>query len=301
MENIFLPPKKERRVALLRNKMRLKLAMVKVLVIVLVVWLAGSLAYALPLQAPHVEVLGIRQANGKLKLDVSQNELYQLDNLNPGDVREAKLTITNKDYDECVKLYLRAQVIKWNANNDEGKPSIFDEGVLQIRVLNGSEQLYPENNGEYGPIPEFGSGAEGIFLGTLCKGKSKDLHITVRLDGPNTGNEYQGETAQVQWVLVAAYEGEKPPVKPDPDRPDDRDPDPGPTPKEEIEVPPEEPPAGKPEVPEEPVVEVPPEGVPAGPEPTMPKTGEESHLLYYLLGGLALLAGTQITYPRRRS
>jgi len=75
---------------------------------------------------------------------------------------------------------------------------------------------------------------------------------------------------------------------------------PNPKPPEEIEVPPEEPPIGPPEIPPEPPLEVPPEPVPIGVPPVMPKTGEEAPTPFYLLGGLALLAGTQMAWGRKR-
>jgi len=136
-----------------------------------------------------------------------------------------------------------------------------------------------------GPVAGFAG--DTISLGRFRPGESGNLVATVHLPGPETGNDYQGKTASVKWIFTAQTSD---------DGGGDGGDKPKPKPPEEIEVPPEEPPIGPPEIPPEPPLEVPPESVPIGVPPVMPKTGEEAPTPFYLLGGLALLAGTQMAW-----
>ncbi|NLG87586.1 MAG: hypothetical protein GX489_10300 [Firmicutes bacterium] len=243
------------------------------------------LLMAVPAWAQSADLELVGEAAG-LVLVPPDKKLLDLGNMNPGDTRQSTLKIRN-DYSRWYDLWLRAE------DPTAQKPSLLEQ--LELTVTLRGEKLYQ------GPVAGFAG--DTISLGRFRPGESGELVATVHLPGPETGNEFQGKSASVKWVFTAQTsggggggggggEGGGGGGKP--------------RPPEEIEVPPEVPPTGipkiPPEVPVEPplLLEVPPEPVPTGIPLTMPKTGEDLPYLYYLLGGLALLAGSQLACTRKR-
>ncbi len=138
---------------------------------------------ALPALAAGIEVIGAEEG---LVLTPAGGSLFDLENMNPGDTRAATVNLRN-DYSRWYHLWIRAGEI----TADE--PSLFE--VMELRVNYGDKLLYQ------GPVEGFA--AEAIYLGRFEPGESGELLVTVHLPGPETGNEYQGKSASVQWIFSA--------------------------------------------------------------------------------------------------
>lgn len=218
-----------------------------------------------------------------LKLDPADGKLFNLENINPGDTRTARITIEN-NYTRAIDLYLWAEDLMEEPESEDPedpenpKPSLLKQLVLT--VSHRGNLLYEGNPVTVADFPVPGSPGEYIKLGRYSRYQTGELVATLHLPGPTTGNQFQGKTASVNWIFGAepvkgggggggggteeTYEPEPPAVPPE---------------EEELEITPE----------------------PPGVKPDMPRTGQEAPYLYYLLGGLALLTGTQmIRRPKRR-
>ena len=132
----------------------------------------------------------------------------------------------------------------WAEDLADREPGLLE--ILELTVLYRGKALYR------GPVANFAGAA--VYLGRFRPGESGELVATVRLPGPETGNEYQGKSASVKWIFIAQA-------------------------SEEIVVEPEPPGIS----PEEPL------------SPDLPRTyGAGGPGFYFLLGSLALLAGTPL-------
>lgn len=234
--------------------------------------------------AQDLELIG---TNLGLEIIPSDTRLFDLNRLNPGDRKEAKVTIKN-NYSQAFQLYMRTERI--SPVPSQGEPDLFEQLILTVYL--GDEEIYS------GPMKNFA--ASNISLGRFSSGAIKDLRAVVYLPGPETGNEFQGENLEVKWIFTAQAD-----APPDPDPEDPEEP-------ENPEVPeiPEEP--EEPEVPETPVDpeeeidEEIPQDVPELDDeeiideetpkdvPKMPKTGEIPSIVFYGLGMVMVMMGIGI-------
>lgn len=262
----------------------------------------------------YAEDLELRGTNIGLEVIPTSTRLFDLQNLNPGDVEEGKVTIKN-NYIAPFNLYMRAERDENSPLPPAGEVDLFEQMILTVN-LRGNE-VYS------GSMKDFATSDE--LLGRFNPNDIEELGATISLLGPETGNEYQGKSVDVNWIFTATSEG--PPVDPvDPpgDRPD-RDDEPrivvvpGPTeliiieedevPRGEPEVPEEEElieleeeeiPKGQPEIPEEEeLVEIKEEEIPKG-VPKLPKTGELSPIIFYGAGMMFILVGTQLGFKKKK-
>lgn len=251
----------------------------------------GLIFHSFPSQS-YAEDLELIGKDIGLVIEPENTKLFDLSNLNPGDTKTAKLTIKN-NYRNPFSLYMRAE--RMGELPGEGEVDLFD--ILTITVKLRGEVIYE------GPIKNFA--VSSIYLGKFNPGSVKELIAEVHLPGPETGNEYQGKSAEVKWIFIA--ESSSPPPDDDDDKPDK----PGkPTEKPEekpVEVPVEEVPEGEPEVPiEEPIeepeepeeiVDVPEGDVPIDKpdtpkdKPKIPKTGELPTQIFYISGSILVVLG----------
>ena len=239
---------------------------------------------ALPALAQTADLELVGSAAG-LILNPSNGQLFDLGNLNPGDTKTACIDIRN-DYSSWYDLFMQVK-----EENDSAGPSLLEK--LELTVTHKGTVIYE------GPLKGFAG--KPIELGRYRPRDNERLCFTVHLPGPETGNEYQGQSANVKWVFTAQGQkssggGDDPDPRPKPDPKPDPEPDPP------VEVPDPEIPEGPvdpPAPPVEPPIEVPGDEVPAGPPPEMPKTGQAAQTPFYLLGGLAVLAGAQVVRSRK--
>jgi LPXTG-motif cell wall-anchored protein len=214
-------------------------------------------------------------------------------NLNPGDSKQSCLELTNSG-SETLTVYIRTN-IKANSEKSPRGGNLADAMTLIIK--DGGKTVAA---GSVKEVSEEGN----VLLGDLAPGADKIICFFTHFPA-GAGNDYQGAAVTVNWTFttqVVTGDVDEPTEPEDPDKPDrpDRDRDPRPKPPTEVEIPPEAPPIGVPKLPVgPPLIEVPVEPVPIGPPPAMPKTGQEANTPYYLLGGLVLLAGTQVTFKRK--
>ncbi len=237
---------------------------------------AAALAAALLLMIA-VSPAGVRAADlveliaddTGLVLIPEDGKLFELEGMMPGDTATATIEIRNS-YNRTFVLYMRAE------DPEDSDPSLLQQ--LKLTVVPGGRVQYA-GYGE-GPLGEFGENT--ITIGTFRPGDTGELVATVRLPGPETGNEYQDKTAGIKWVFTAQVRrGGGGGGGGDDDDDDDYWYDYRP-----------EPPKVYPE--KELVIKPEPPGV-------MPKTGVEAPYLYYVLGGLALFGGIQLARrPRRK-
>lgn len=261
-----------------------------IITLALLISAGPALAHGLTLEA-------VEEAGG-LRLVLSGNgKLFDFKNMYPGDTRQATLTIKNSCSRPC---RFDLQVKK---DQGSGLPSLL--GQLELIAADNDAVFYQGSFDRLGPIN----------LGSYASGDSHDLSLEVHLP-EETGNDYQGLSAGVKFIFTVKASGNG-------DNGDNGGnggngggggggggkPRPKPKPLEDIEVPPEESPVGSPEIPaglkaqpsvEPPQVGMPPEPMPIGVSPVMPKTGQEASYPYYLLGGMALLAGTRLACGRKR-
>ncbi|MDI3480645.1 MAG: hypothetical protein PWQ97_300 [Tepidanaerobacteraceae bacterium] len=239
-------------------------------------------------QAKDIELIGNAQG---LVLVPEGAKLFDLDNLNPGDTVKSTLKIQN-NYSGPFTLYIRAEQV-----DREEQPDLLKQ--LQLTVKYKGNTIYS------GPASGESGLGENISLGTFAPGASGELVAKLELPGPETGNEFQGKSAQIKWIFTAQTSGDgSSGGSTSGNRRDQKD---GSkvteTPVEIVE---EEPiPQGQPSLPEKPkqqpsssekVIE--PEPVPAG-ALEMPKTGESLPYPYYIVGGFAILAGIKLLRSKK--
>ncbi len=188
-------------------------------------------------------------------------KLFDLQNMVPGDTRTAKLTINNS-YNRYYDLWMHAEIV------ENPEPGLLAQLVLTAKL--GDETIYE------GSAEGFPSSANKLHLGRFQPGQGGELTAAVHLPGPETGNEYQGTTARVNWIFTAQASGGG-----------------GGGGGGDYYYYEPEPPGGAPEGEQELVIEPERPGV-------MPKTGVAVPYPYYLFGGLALLSGTLLFRKTKR-
>ena len=158
-----------------------------------------------PSYADNLRVIG---NNIGLVVDPSGTSLFNLTNMNPGDVNEAKVEISNK-LEYKFALYMRTERV--SLEPEAGEADLFNQLVLTINY--DGDEIYK------GPMADF---ARSNFpLGTLKPGDDKELNVVVYLPGPETGNEFQGKFVEVRWIFIAEQRPNDPPEDIDePDRPE---------------------------------------------------------------------------------
>lgn len=214
-----------------------------------------------PSYASDIEITG--KAIG-LEVSPSDTKMFDLGNLNPGDIKDAKIDIKNK-YTEAFEVFIRAE--RSSPKPGEGEADLFDQLVLTI-YLDGIEI-------HSGPIKGFA--IDNKSLGNFPQNSVKELRAVVHLPGSATGNEFQDKSLEVKWYFIAELNPIKPPYNPPYNPPGG-----GTTvvinpiipvdPQEEFE-----------EVEEETDEEIPKEN--------LPKTGQIPANIYYVLGSTFIFLG----------
>lgn len=252
----------------------------------------------------YAEDLELRGTNLGLEIIPTTSRLFDLQNLNPGDNKQGKITIKN-NYVSPFNLYMKTE--RMSPSPVEGEVDLFDQIILTV-YLRGSV-VYS------GPMKDFATSS--IFLGVFNPNDIEDLEATISLPGPETGNEFQGKGVDVKWIFIATSEGPpvtpEPPIRPTPTPPTTVTVIPivtplaVPEPPEEIEITEEEIPLGVPEilqeteeVEEEIIEEIEEEKIPLG-IPKLPKTGELSPMMFYGAGMLFILMGLQLGLKKRNN
>lgn len=242
-----------------------------------------------------------------LEVIPSGTKLFDLTNLNPGDKDEEKVDIKN-NHTLPFEVFMRAE--RTSPQPEMGEADLFEQLIVTV-YLDG-EKIYT------GPMKDYA--ISSISLGNFNPNVEKELKAVVHLPGPETGNEFQNKNVDVKWIFTATAKATEDPENPeepqDPEEPEESDEPERPTgPKESqelqeeiIEIIEQEIPTGVPELEEEEsieedlviedsVVEEPVEveeiieiekDVPLG-IINLPKTGEISSTVYYILG-IALLS-----------
>lgn len=236
-----------------------------------------------PSYADNLEVIGNEIG---LEVNPSNTKLFNLTNMNPGDTREAKMDIKNI-LDCKFELFLQTERISQIPLEDEA--DLFKQMILTIYysgelIYSGSMEVFAKEN---------------ISLGYLYPGNEKELKAIVHLPGPETGNEFQGKSAQVKWIFMAEQRCDKP-DKPDvpeepkePNKPEQSDKPDKPSIPNDIDNPQD---LGNPKNSDEIIdvveiiEEVIPEEVPIA-YPSLPKTGLIPSTMYYIIGGILLSIG----------
>jgi LPXTG-motif cell wall-anchored protein len=206
--------------------------------------------------ADNVKVIG---NDIGLVVTPEDTNLFEEMNLNPGDCKEATITIEN-NYTSPFQLYLKI-------NRLDEEPPLGDPDLLKQIIATIS---YKDTIIHQGPMSDFVTTPNGIDLGNYNPGDVQEIKIEICLPGLETGNEFMGLSAENQWIFTAQGEDE-----------------------ELIEE--EEVPIGGGKIPEkDPEVDIEDEEIPLG-GAKLPKTGTSPTALYYILGsGIALLGVTII-------
>jgi LPXTG-motif cell wall-anchored protein len=207
-------------------------------------------------------------------------------NLNPGDHQSTCLELVNTGR-ETITVYIRTDILR----------KISPHGGSLADLM----KLTLENDGKgfaAGTFQEIAD-AGNIPLGEMLPGARKEICFFASLP-QDSRNEYQGASFEANWAFTTERTGGSSEGGDDPGSgSDDYDDPQGPRPPLEID---DEPiPQGEPQRPNEqdtPVIEIPDGDIPAG-KPGMPKTGEASHLPYYLLGTFAILTGIGLGRRKR--
>lgn len=287
-------------------------------ILILVVLLAVfCMADINPIHA--IEVVG---ANTGLRVNVS-DVLVPTDNLAPGDTKTSTMTISidPESNTSSLRVWIRAEIIEYVLGKEVNgiRGNLDDKLVLTVTHKNGKVL-------HNGPISKFN---ENVLIGDIKRGNRVDLTFTVHLPGETTGNEYQGSSLTVKWIITAQYE---PSEKPTPTRPPLSPPTQPPSTR--VTTVPTQPPAEptEPVVPTEQVtptptpkiVDIEDEEIPVGPAKPdtsdesdgdgteiiiikeeeipkgLPKTGELPPILFYGLGAGAVYAGMKLNQKKRK-
>lgn len=218
---------------------------------------------------------------------------FDWNNLNPGDTITKTIRIIN-NHNKSVPVAMKAERISVDqGGQSEEEPEngdLLDNMELTL-TYQGQEIYKGPASGD--PQPDnTGNLIGGIDLGSIPAGETYIFEAKIYLDGEKIGNEFQGDSVQVNWVFTGQFEEEQPSDrKKDKDREKENEPDPI---DEPIEVEPEDPVSTpedptEPITPEEPVITT--EEPSAGTLPAMPKTGEDLPYPYYIAGAFAIVIG----------
>lgn len=270
----------------------------------------------------HVYAIEVIGANTGLKVNVS-DVLVSTDNLAPGDTKASTMTIyiDPESNTSSLRVWIRSEIIESVLGKEVNgiRGNLDDRLVLTVTHQDGKEL-------HSGSISKFD---KNVLVGDIQKGNPVDLTFTVHLPGEATGNEYQGASLKVRWIITAQYESPVTPTPTErplspPTRPPSRSvttiptqPPAEPTgpivPTEQvtptaapeiIDVEDEETPAGpgKPDIYDDPaddeteIIIIKEEEIPKG----LPKTGEVPPILFYGLGAGAIYAGIKLNHKKRK-
>lgn len=208
-------------------------------------------------------------SNGLIIESLDANE--DMNNLNPGDLKNSRLRLTNAG-SGSLTVYIRTEI-----TGEETLQGGQLADVMQLTIQDGAAIITQDTFRN-------ADSAHNIKLGTMTPGAQKMLRFKVNLPGADTGNPYQGAIMKARWVFttVAGADGD--------DDPDDSN---NPDPPELLELP------------EEPDVFVPLESgdeeitVSQGEEPRMPGTGVESPFTYYAAGSVVIIAGLLLAKKKK--
>ncbi|HZJ83708.1 MAG TPA: LPXTG cell wall anchor domain-containing protein [Clostridia bacterium] len=156
----------------------------------------------------HAKDLEIVGKELGLEVTPTSTKLFDLSSLNPGDTREACITIANR-YCAPFELFMRTERM---GAIPEGDADLFKQ--LRLRVYLGDEEIYSGSMMDYA--------TSNISLGKFQPEDIEKLKATVHLPGPDTGNEFQGKSVDVKWIFIAQAEDcqpTQPEPKPEPEDP----------------------------------------------------------------------------------
>lgn len=119
---------------------------------------------------------------------ISSESLFDVKNMEPGDVESSKITIKNVA-DNNIKLYLTVEKDSEIAREGD----LFKQ--LQMTVNYDDEELYS------GSLGDFSKG--NLYLADFQKGDSKEIDIKIYLPGEKTDNRYQDKYIKSQWIFTA--------------------------------------------------------------------------------------------------
>lgn len=164
--------------------------------ILIMIFLIGAISIG-SINAYAVEVVG---ENTGLKVKLSDT-LIDTDNLNPGDTKTSTMTIfidpKNSVQTFSLRVWIRAEIIEYIfGERVSGKKGNLDDKLVLTVTDDNGKKLHD------GPISKFNKNVE---VGYIQKGTPVDLTFTVHLPGASTGNEYQGATIKVKWIVTAQY------------------------------------------------------------------------------------------------
>jgi len=122
-----------------------------------------------------------------LRVDPADASWFEdVDNLNPGDRKESTVTVKNEG-----ELPFTAAMTMKRLDEPE-EIDLLQQ--LELTVTYRGEVIYQ------GPMAGF---TETVDLDRIPVGGEADIHFSVYLPGPETGNEYQGTSGTVQLVFTA--------------------------------------------------------------------------------------------------
>jgi len=229
--------------------------------LILAILLAAFLWPGMALGATGYQILG--ESNGLVIESLDEPENTR--NLNPGDLKNSRLRLTNNG-NSPLTVYIRTEI---RGENPEGKLS----EVLWLTIKDGDTTI---SDSTFSAADSQGN----ISLGTMAVGSTKTLQFSVKLP-EGTDNDYQGASLRAIWVFTTVTSGGGGgggggggDVTPTPEEP------------EVIIIPEEEPPLTPQE---EEII------VPQTDAPQMPATGVRSPLPYYAVGTAAVIGGFLLT------
>ena len=129
------------------------------------------------------------------------NEVFNLEGINPGETRSYTLTLVNDDYRE-MNFYMSSRIVNELANVSSSGTAAFDfnfkiDGVDLFDGLVGGEENVGEKMME-----------DDILIATLAQGEKAVLEMSVRADGDSLDNTYQDATGLVQYTFSVEYDDE---------------------------------------------------------------------------------------------
>ena len=129
------------------------------------------------------------------------NEVFNLEGINPGETRSYTLTLVNDDYRE-MNFYMSSRIVNELANVSSSGTAAFDfnfkiDGVDLFDGLVGGEDNVGEKMME-----------DDILIATLAQGEKAVLEMSVRADGDTLDNTYQNATGLVQYTFSVEYDDE---------------------------------------------------------------------------------------------
>jgi LPXTG-motif cell wall-anchored protein len=205
-------------------------------------------------------------------------------NLNPGDSKCSRLQLANTG-SSMLKVYIRTDIT--GEKTLKGSGSLAD--VLWLTIMDGNNKI---TDSSFRNADKAGN----VYIGTMPAGTKKILEFCATFPGEEAGNEYQGASMNVRWIITTATTGSHDPAYP-PNEPSD--------PEGPFTPPPEEPDIDEPS-PEEPDIDIDDEPVPTGPEDEitpvddeeipiapedLPKTGGVHPIYFYGAGALVAVIG----------